>query len=389
MNSISVYTLLIALVLCSCSPVPTVSNELAKVANHSERLEGVMHDISISGVIGSEFTAREFSSRLAIGDRFAKKADIIVLCIDSPGGSVTEMEKIVRSILSSKSKRFVAVVEKALSSVAVVALACDTIYMTPGSRIGAATPYLMNTAGEVITLPPAIEEKQFSAMRALVRIAARNGGYSAVLAEAMVDPDIELRLSKADGMPVLRRDGNGSIMSQKGEVLTLTAGEAVDCGLARALDEDWADLFMPPNKVVPLSHVADDALDNFSSDLSTQYIKARFEKAASKGDAEQIARAWAKENHANAPWLRRPVPILVRKVLANRSATHPYSIEGESLLSPAHTIVASIEDAPAFVPYIQKGDVVMIEGRLDFDRIWVSPPTRVLIGFTDCRCTLP
>ena len=155
------------------------------------------------------------------------------------------------------------------------------------------------------------------------------------------------------------------------------------------MDEHLAGLFMPPNKVLFLSNVVNDALDDFASEVSIQYTKARIEKGASKEDAEQIARAWAKENHANASWWHRPLPILVTDVLANRSTTHPYTIIGESLLGSARTVFASIEDAPAFVPYLQKGTVVMIKGHLDFDRLWISFPARVTICFTDCHCTLP
>jgi len=357
-------------------------------------LDGIAHSISIEGVIGSDFTSREFLSRLSIADRFAKKADIIILYIDSPGGSVSDLEEIVAAILAARGKRFVTVVEgKALSSAAVVALACDTIYMHDGARIGAATPYVQQSDGTVVHLPPAVQEKQFSAMRALVRIAAKHGGHSTDLAEAMVDPNIPLTMTRANGVPFFERDGKGAVISRKGEVLTLTADEAIDCGLAREVREFWTEYLasLVAQKLVCLASVAADPLDNFASELKTHYHRKRFTEEGSERLSEEealsSARSWAVRECRNATWWRRPFPVVVTSVLATPGRKYTCTIVGKSLLGSADTVFASIRgEAPLFVPYLQKGDIVMVAGKPMFDYLAANRWTgSVRFNLIDCR----
>lgn len=367
----------------------------------SAALEGVYHNIGIYGVIGRDFTAREFHSRLAIADRFATKANIILLFINSPGGSVSDLESIVSTMVKTR-KRFIAIVEeKALSAAAVIALACDSIYITPAARIGAATPYIQAADGKVIHLPPAVQEKQFSAMRALVRIAAQRGGHSADLAEAMVDPNIRLTMTKVQTetglVPVFERDGKGTVFSRKGEVLTLTADEAIDCGLARGIDKYEENLYS--GKLVPLSRVAHDPLHDFVSDVMTQFTRAQLKpphgKKASEKEAEAIAVAWAKKNHASANWWRQPLPLVVHSVrnLNNPNPRFHCFIVGKSLFGSRETIVAHPREQRSVVLHLlQKGDIVMIKGRLDCDSISLGNVGKSLLGriafnFRDCECT--
>ncbi len=362
---------------------------LATVAKRHQRLEGVVHDISISGVIGEDFTARECRSHLGIADRFSRKADLIVLYINSPGGSVSDLESIITAMVQSR-KRFIAVVdEKALSAAAVVALACDTIYMSDGARMGGATPYWQKSDGDVVRLPPAVEEKQFSAMRALVRIAARRGGHSTDLAEAMVDPDIQITMTKAGGTPVLQRDGNGSIVSRRGEVLTLTTEEAIDCGLARSVGEFRTDLRrgLVSKKLVFLSSLADDPLEEFIRNLNTHYYRTPLDNTASYTEAENAARTWAKETQANAAWLRRPLPIVVHHVMQASVGPYLYYVDGKSLLGSA-SVFAGIRGKPAFMATIRAGDIITITGVLEFDSLYIDRYGRITLNFSDCQCAI-
>jgi hypothetical protein len=351
-----------------------------------EPLEGIDYGITIAGVIGEDFTAREFRSRLSIADRFTKKANVIFLFIDSPGGSVSDLEEIIRIIQATTNKRFIAVVTKALSAAAIIAIACDTIYIESSARIGAATPYMLDKNGGVVKLPPAIEEKQFSAMRALVRIAARQGGHSTLLAEAMVDPGIQVRMTKKRGVTVLQRDGNGDIISRKNEVLTLTGEEAITCGLARDFRKFWPEYgkALSAQKLTSLSKVANDPLENFANSLIHQYVSAKIDKKLSENEAKKKARTWAQVNHANASWLHRPLPIVLRSITRPSGEQH-YYIDGETLLGTA-SVFGWLRERPSFISSLQKGDVVMISGDLDFEYINMGG-VRAILNFNDCQCT--
>jgi membrane-bound serine protease (ClpP class) len=96
----------------------------------------------------------------------------------------------------------------AFSAGALVAIASDEIYMTPGAVIGAATPVLGGT-GEVA------DEKTISAVRATFESTAEENGRDPQVAAAMVDTRIEIE---------------GLVTDE--ELLTLTVSEAVEFGYA-------------------------------------------------------------------------------------------------------------------------------------------------------------
>ena len=101
----------------------------------------------------------------------------------------------------------------AYSAGAIIALATPNIYMAPGSVIGAATPMMMSPMGGVQEMPDEVQEKMTSAVAAMVRAAAEQGGYDPKLAEAMVRADMEYSV-------------NGTVISEEGRLLTLTNREA-------------------------------------------------------------------------------------------------------------------------------------------------------------------
>ena len=78
--------------------------------------------IEIRGEIGKD--VQKESLQLALKDARAKKADCVVFHIDSPGGSVTETEAIVDLMGEVHGQKRIALVAKALSSAAVITMAC-------------------------------------------------------------------------------------------------------------------------------------------------------------------------------------------------------------------------------------------------------------------------
>ncbi len=159
------------------------------------------------------------------------KADVILIHLNTYGGEVLYADSIRTKILNSKIPVYAFVDNNAASAGALIAIACDKIFMRPGSSIGAAT--VVNQNAE--RLP----DKYQSYMRATMRATAESHGKDTLvngkdttyqwkrnplIAEAMVDD----------------RTVIPSIIDS-GKTLTLTALEAVEYGycdgLANSLDE--------------------------------------------------------------------------------------------------------------------------------------------------------
>lgn len=190
--------------------------------------------LPIVGEIGVEVKAEFLKKALALA---RSRSYILMLYIDSQGGSVAETEKIVSVLSKAKDVRTMAYVRSAMSAGAVVAMACQDICMDPEATIGGAVPYTVGPAGT----PKAVSEKFKSAMRAQCRIAAELGGHSPLIMEGMMDPAIALVVKTVNGTPQVAVGSGGTVLKAGGKVLTLTAKEAVACGLAKGIAEDPDD----------------------------------------------------------------------------------------------------------------------------------------------------
>lgn len=149
--------------------------------------------------------------RRGIKEAKEKKADAVILHIDTNGGRVDSTTEIINilSRFEPQSQTYTFVDTKAFSAGAFISAATRHIYMAPGSVIGAATPIL--STGE--EMPKAIEEKMTSAVRALVRATAERHGHNTQVFEAMIDRDQGLTIDNKEIVP-------------KGKILTLTSQEA-------------------------------------------------------------------------------------------------------------------------------------------------------------------
>ncbi|MCX5683999.1 MAG: ATP-dependent Clp protease proteolytic subunit [Planctomycetota bacterium] len=196
--------------------------------------------IPIRGAIGWEFSSMLMKAYLETAAKL--KPAVIILDIDTPGGEVGEAEEIVNLMTAAKEQRFVALVRKALSAGAMITMACKEIYVTEGATIGAAVSYRVGRDGQPMRMPADVAEKYQSAWRAVCRKAAEHGGHPTILAEAMIDPAFSLTLRHDGDKVVVERDGTGDVLKANGRVLTLTAREAVSCGLARGIVDDLAAL---------------------------------------------------------------------------------------------------------------------------------------------------
>lgn len=141
-----------------------------------------------------------------ISDAENAGAEAIIIVIDTPGGRLDAVLQMRDSIMGTNIRTIALIDSVAFSAGALVAIASDEIYMTPGAVMGAATPVL-GTTGEVA------DEKIISAVRATFESTAEENGRDPQVAAAMVDTRIEI-----DGLV------------NNTELLTLTVSQAVAFG---------------------------------------------------------------------------------------------------------------------------------------------------------------
>jgi membrane-bound serine protease (ClpP class) len=246
--------------------------------------------LPLTGEIGVELTADALTRALAEARKSSPQ--YLIFVIDSPGGSGPEMVRIAQVIrdaqaLDGKQVQYVAYVKKALSAAAVVAMACPKIYFAADGVMGAGVPFRFGPDGT----PANLEEKFASAARAQMRAAAFSGGHNDLILRGMMEPELELVVTPGDdGKPEVSEATAAPLFGatpfkSKGRILTLTAPEAVQCGLAGGVAADVDGL----HDAMGLSawHKGDDAAWYILSDAARQArAAARDHKhtAAAAGD---------------------------------------------------------------------------------------------------------
>ncbi|MEN8202714.1 MAG: NfeD family protein [Bacteroidota bacterium] len=159
-------------------------------------------------------------------------ADVIILHLNTYGGEVSAADSIRTKLLNARVPVHVFIDDNAASAGALIAIACDSIYMKPGGKIGAAT--VVNQTGEQVP------DKYQSYMRATMRATAEAHGKDTIItgsdtiyvwhrdpaiAEAMVDPRLFV-----EGV------------SDTGQVLTFTASEAFENGFSEGTAESLEEV---------------------------------------------------------------------------------------------------------------------------------------------------
>jgi membrane-bound serine protease (ClpP class) len=134
-------------------------------------------------------------------------AAAVILEINTFGGRVDAAVVIRDALLNSRVQTVAFVNKRAISAGALIALATEKIVMGDGGTIGAATPVQMGQPGA-----PAqpVEEKTVSYVRKEFRATAEARKRPPLIAEAMVDADVEI-----------------PDLIEKGKLLTLTTDEAL------------------------------------------------------------------------------------------------------------------------------------------------------------------
>ncbi len=158
--------------------------------------------------------------------------DLLVLDINTFGGRVDAAVVIRDALLHTPARTVCWANPRAISAGALISLACDVIAVADGASLGAATPIQIGQDGAA----KPVEEKMVSYMRAEMRTTAEAKGRNGLIAEAMVDADVEV--------PGL---------DEKGKLLTLDGKQALAWGIAElsAADEPalWKALGVAPARI--------------------------------------------------------------------------------------------------------------------------------------------
>src|SRR5688572_19285205 len=131
---------------------------------------------------------------LALKHAEETKADVVIIEMDTYGGVLTDAKDIVDKIMAVKKPVWVFINSDAASAGALISIACDSIYMSPGASIGAATV----VTGDGERAP----DKYQSYMRSIMRSTAEENHRNPTIAEGMVDERVVLDSVKKEGQVI-------------------------------------------------------------------------------------------------------------------------------------------------------------------------------------------
>lgn len=221
---------LLLLMLTICTPfVQAAPSDLIYVVKVDGEIDPGMTKLIQRGLV----TAKQDGARA------------IIFEINTFGGLVDSAVEIRDAIIDSPVPTVAYVKDRAWSAGALIALACDKIYMTPESSMGAAE-----------TRPK--EEKFISAFRKEFKATAEKQGRDPDLAAAMVDADIEIP---------------GVI--EKGKLLTLTGTEAVKYKMADKVVNSLQDIRVELGSADGTYEYLEASLtDRFARFITNPYVSA-------------------------------------------------------------------------------------------------------------------
>jgi membrane-bound serine protease (ClpP class) len=138
------------------------------------------------------------------------KADIIIIEMDTYGGSLHDAKEIVDKLVGLKKPVWVFINRDAASAGAMISLACDSIYMAAAATIGAATVVVGNSGEKA-------PDKYQSYARTIMRSLAEENHRDPDIAEKVVDESLAL-----------------DSISPAGKVITFSTAQALKYGFCEA-----------------------------------------------------------------------------------------------------------------------------------------------------------
>ncbi len=202
--------LLAILLIGVSSSYSSREDRITRLIDENPEREFLIYKFDIKEQIAAPALRR---TQRAFEDADTLGADLILIHMNTYGGQVDIADSIRTRIMQSRIPTMVFIDNNAASAGALISIATDRIYMRPGANIGAAT--VVDQTGEVVP------DKFQSYMRSMMRSTAEAKDRDPDIAQAMVDPSIEIE---------------GVI--EAGKVLTFTSSEAMRWGFAEGMAED-------------------------------------------------------------------------------------------------------------------------------------------------------
>ncbi|MEQ8762376.1 MAG: NfeD family protein [Planctomycetota bacterium] len=241
----------LALLCLSLSAFPSPSLLAQQDPQPEERQGSRVYSVPIKGQLQPVMLD---TYRRVRADAIRAEADYLILEIDTPGGESNLMLELADEIYTTRDIRTVAwVMGKAWSAGALLGITCDELYMRETATIGAAAA----VSGTGQELPETLRMKIDSTFKKVFISHAEQRGRPIELAEAMVVPDttvhrVEIQgrtyFKKPEDLARARQDSRAGdvrdlgIIVRDGELLTLTANNAVAYGFAEGVAETREDL---------------------------------------------------------------------------------------------------------------------------------------------------
>ena len=151
-----------------------------------------------------------FVLRRGLKEAIRKKADMVLLDMDTPGGRLDICLEMMEMLDYFEGATATYINPDAISAGAFIASACDKIYFSPKGKMGAAA--VIQGTGEDV--PDTARMKIESYLLANIRVLSEGYRYRTEVVRAMFDSEYELIIDE-------------EIIKPKGELLTLTAKQAV------------------------------------------------------------------------------------------------------------------------------------------------------------------
>lgn len=148
--------------------------------------------------------------RRGLKEAIERKADVVLLDMDTPGGEAGTMLEIMEALDKFEGETITYVDNEAGSAGAIIAAVTDEIYFAPTGVMGAAE--LILATGQDVG--EGLKRKMTSYINAKIRALSDSDPRRADVLKAMTTPDFELKIGE-------------TVIKPKGELLTLTAKEAV------------------------------------------------------------------------------------------------------------------------------------------------------------------
>lgn len=188
-------------------PTPKAGEPTPKTVEPAKSGKAVVYVIPVREEIGDPIL---YIMRRGLKEAIERKADAVVLDMETPGGRADVMLEIMEALDKFQGERITYVNSEAGSAGAIIAAVTDEIYFAPKGVMGAAEV----VTGDGEDLSSAMKRKIDSYLSAKIETYTRKDPRRADVIKAMRIADFELKL-------------DDKVIKSKGELLTLTAERAI------------------------------------------------------------------------------------------------------------------------------------------------------------------